>query len=595
VPSGAERVAYACPVPGGRVVLAGLYRSSGTAVAATADLPRIAASRILFTPADGDRSAVGFVAAIPATEPMPRAVIDLGGYVVVLDPDRVEIVDVHTLATLALAGVGSTTRAEVAAFLATLQPADPDARVAKALAIELRMFRDAVRERPPSCHIDADRSQGLYVDVVHRIDERSFYVRGWMRDSSAEITGLTAIAPEGARVELLGGLVRFGRPDVEQFYGASAEEQSTARPGFLGYFELDAPSHLADGWVLEMRNRDDVVVEAGAPPVVDDDAAARLAVLHDLVHELPGGETLVRDHAFPALSKLQDRRSRDGVVDRVTQYGAPPDQPDVTVVVPLYQRIDFLEHQLAHWVDDDDLARADLVYVLDSPDQAAALDAYAIQLHRLYGVPFRTVVLRRNAGYALANNAGASVARGRLLLLLNSDVLPDRPGWLSTMVDFLDCTPHAGVVGPKLVYEDESIQHGGMYFVRRDGSTLWENAHYFKGLHRSFPPANVARVVPAVTGACLLLPLDLWSRIGGLKGTYVQGDYEDSDLCLRLADLGYETWYLPDAELFHLEGQSYQTHVRRLTSRFNTWLHTHLWDARITELMQSTASPNGVS
>jgi hypothetical protein len=71
----------------------------------------------------------------------------------------------------------------------------------------------------------------------------------------------------------------------------------------------------------------------------------------------------------------------------------------------------------------------------------------------------------------------------------------------------------------------------------------------------------------------------------------VQGDYEDSDLCLRIGELGYDCWYLPAAELYHLEGQSYPTPLRRLTSRFNTWLHTDLWDARIAELMQAVSAP----
>ena len=51
------------------------------------------------------------------------------------------------------------------------------------------------------------------------------------------------------------------------------------------------------------------------------------------------------------------------------------------------------------------------------------------------------VRLNRNAGYAAANNLAASHARGRLLLLLNSDVLPAGPGWLGTMRDFYDATP----------------------------------------------------------------------------------------------------------------------------------------------------------
>ena len=70
----------------------------------------------------------------------------------------------------------------------------------------------------------------------------------------------------------------------------------------------------------------------------------------------------------------------------------------------------------------------------------------------------------------------------------------------------------------------------------------------------------------------------------------MQGDYEDSDLCLRIGRAGYDCWYLPAAELYHLEGQSYPTPLRRLTSRFNTWLHTDLWDARIAELMQAVSA-----
>jgi len=345
--------------------------------------------------------------------------------------------------------------------------------------------------------------------------------------------------------------------------------------------------------VIEMRNGAGLTVEAVCAAVVDEPPTTRAVILDDLVHDAPGDETLVRDHAFPALSKLQERRARAGTIKSVLQYGVPPTAPDVTIVVPLYQRIDFLEHQLAHWVEDPELAVADIVYVLDSPELETELNSAAASLHRLYDVPFRTVVLERNVGFADANNAGASVARGRLLLLLNSDVVPDRPSWLSSMVSFLDRTPSAGVVGPKLVYEDQSIQHAGMYFIRPDGSPWWENAHYFKGLHRSFPAANVARVVPAITGACLLISVDLWHRVGGLSGTYVQGDYEDSDLCLRVAALEHECWYLPDVELYHLEGQSYPTPLRRLTSRFNTWLHTHLWGDRIAAVMLTSSSSHG--
>jgi GT2 family glycosyltransferase len=591
--SSEARAEFACWLGEGVLAVAGWCAGEPGAIddPGADGLARLAARSIVFARDEAGDAAIGFLAVATGVPSLAPALLDLDGRFAVLDPARVEVTDAESLAWFGLAGVGAEPRRLAMDLLtATMDDVAPGFAAGR-LAVELRRFRDAVRARQPHCQIAVDVAQGLFIDAVHRIDDRSFYVRGWMRDASAEITGVAALSPEGTRVELAGSVARFPRPDVEQFYGVPPEEQGTARAGFVAHIELPAPSALPDGWVFELRNAAGIAVEAVAPAVVDDAGLTRSVILADLSHETPGDDVLVRDHTFPALRKLGARHHWSGAITSVTQYGIPPADPVTSVIVPLYRRIDFVEHQLAHFVDDPDLAGADLVYVLDSPEMATELAANAAALHRLYGVAFRTVVLRRNLGFADANNAGVSVARGRLLLLLNSDVVPDRPGWLSTMVDFLDATPAAGAVGPKLVYEDGSIQHAGMYFLRPEGSPWWENAHYHKGLHRSFPGAAQTRIVPALTGACLLLRRELWDKVGGLSGAYVQGDYEDSDLCLRIGELGYDCWYLPAAELYHLEGQSYPTPLRRLTSRFNTWLHTHLWDARIAELMQAASAP----
>ena len=104
-------------------------------------------------------------------------------------------------------------------------------------------------------------------------------------------------------------------------------------------------------------------------------------------------------------------------------------------------------------------------------------------------------------------------------------------------------------------------------------------------LHRSVPGANVTRTVPAVTGACLMIARSLYERFDGLRGIYVQGDYEDTDLCLRLLEAGFENWYLAECELYHLEGQSYDLAARLRNGRYNRWLHTHLWNDAITDVM----------
>jgi GT2 family glycosyltransferase len=463
-----------------------------------------------------------------------------------------------------------------------------DIRFSKSLFVA----REVIRTRLPSTAIVKDEAQGLHVDTILAIDEKSFYVKGWMRDDEAEITHLTAVSPEGTRTDILGQTFRYPRPDVEQFYGAASGEQLLAEAGFVSYFETEAPSRLPAGWLFQMRNAAGTAVEVNAPRLVRGDITVRDMILRDLIYERLPGEDLTAEHVFPAIDRIQERLKAKVEIINIAHYGAPNQSPVVSIIVPLYQRIDLLEQQLAQFVHDPEVRQAELIYVLDSPELASGLAVTASQLFQLYRVPFSVVTLKRNVGFSAVNNVGASLARGRLLLLLNSDVLPDKPGWLGKMKTYYDSTPGIGALGPKLLYEDDSLQHAGIYFSPLAGSSVWENRHYYKGLHRHLPAANTPRPVPAVTGACLMIDRKLYERFGGLRGIYVQGDYEDSDLCLRLIEAGYESWYLPDVELYHLEGQSYALTSRQLNGRYNTWLHTRLWRERIEEVMGRYALPS---
>jgi O-antigen biosynthesis protein len=456
------------------------------------------------------------------------------------------------------------------------------------LSTSMALVHEGLREPLPLSTVERDRPQGIHIDAILALSERSFYVRGWALDAQASVCRLTMVSPEGARVELLPNVCRRFRPDVDQFYEHS-REHCGAEIGFLGYFETPAPSFVSEGWVLEMENVLGMAKEILGPPVSRDILPSRDAILADLQRDRRSDMTLM-DHAIPAVSHIQERLEANVQINEVVQFGQSSSDPETSIVVPLYGRIDFLEQQLAQFVDDPEIRESDLIYVLDSPELASGLLDSAAQLFDLYGVPFRVALLSANGGFSVANNRGASIARGRLLLLLNSDVLPDRPGWLSRMTAFYDRQDDIGVLGPKLLFEDDSLQHAGIWFQRPPGSPAWENMHFFKGLHRDLPAANVARRVPAVTGACLMIERALYEEVGGLRGVYVQGDYEDTDLCLRLREAGRETWYLPDVELYHLEGQSYALEARNATSRYNTWLHTHFWDEEIEQVMSSYAS-----
>ena len=55
-----------------------------------------------------------------------------------------------------------------------------------------------------------------------------------------------------------------------------------------------------------------------------------------------------------------------------------------------------------------------------------------------------------------------------------------------------------------MLFEDNSIQHAGMYFSENQFGR-WINQHFYKGMPRNYAPATVDRLVPAVTGACLFI------------------------------------------------------------------------------------------
>jgi GT2 family glycosyltransferase len=489
-------------------------------------------------------------------------------------------VDLRTTVREKLAGREAEARRLTLDFLSATLAEHPRTLDPLGVAKSLFALREALRDPYPQAELRPDESQGLHIGAVARVDEHTFFVRGWARDDQAPIVRLDAVSPEGSRSEILELLFRVPRPDLEElFRGAS---RPVPKPGFVCFFELEHPSHLPEGWIIEMQNSAGVGIQASAPPATVDPLAVRDTILGELVRERRV-DTPLMDQLAPAVVRLQGKLAERVEVEEVDDFGAVPAEAGVSVVIPLYRRIDLIEHQLAQFANDPEVLTAELIYVLDSPELAAEFLPRVAELHDLYRVPFRVATLSRNGGFAVASNRGASLASGRLLLLLNSDVLPARPGWLSELAAANDELPDAGAVAPKLLFDDGSIQHAGLEFRRNPATGGSELAHSFKGLHGSFAGAGERRAVPALSGACLLTERELYEDLGGFSADYVKGGYEDADLCMRIQERGLKTWYVPEVELFHLEGRSYVRAATDMSNRFNAWLFDQRWAARLRE------------
>ncbi len=431
------------------------------------------------------------------------------------------------------------------------------------------------------------------VDYLVPVDGVGVFLHGYLIDPQLQVQSLLLVVDQ-SNVIPLHRLARTPRPDIYEAF-ESESELDTVDLGFLCLVPNAAVSsstqaHSYELYVVTKSKQyvrypigPDTIDRLGTHPTL-----SQIKTLLSIIHPSTSIHPFL-EHIGPVIRGLWASRNRPEITPIVQSFGGSTEEPKVSVIVPLYGRYDFLRYQLALFANDPDFRTIDLLYVVDDPRIQRDVLKLATELHPLFRVPFRVLTTGHNLGYAGANNAGANVALGRYLVLLNSDVMPRSPGWVSRLTDIYESLSNPGALGVKLLYEDQSIQHAGMAFDKNaELGNLWTNQHPFKGQPDWRDHDGIPRPVHAVTAACMFLSRSSFLELGGLDEAYILGDFEDSDLCLRLLASGRQNYYAPSVELYHLERQSQslvstQAWKHNLTL-YNCWLHHERWSSTIEAL-----------
>jgi len=180
-----------------------------------------------------------------------------------------------------------------------------------------------------------------------------------------------------------------------------------------------------------------------------------------------------------------------------------------------------------------------------------------------------------NLGFSKACNQGAKIANTKYLVFLNNDTLPLN-GWLEELLSTAEEDEKIGVVGSKLLYPDNTIQHAGVVISQYPSPVSL--AHIFKGLPSDFTPANIKKDYQIVTGACMLVRRQIFQDLGGFDESFING-FEDVDFCLRVREAGYRVVYNPKSVLYHYESK---TEGRFLHETQNWKILYKKWQKKIT-------------
>jgi GT2 family glycosyltransferase/glycosyltransferase involved in cell wall biosynthesis/SAM-dependent methyltransferase len=217
------------------------------------------------------------------------------------------------------------------------------------------------------------------------------------------------------------------------------------------------------------------------------------------------------------------------------------ENPKVSLIIPVYAHAELTRACLNSIRDNTTHVSYEVILVDDAADEETK--------RLLEGVRGAKILHNeKNLGYLRSMNRGGGTASGKWLVLFNNDT-EVRRGWLSAMLDCAESAEDIGVVTPKFVYPDGSLNEAGG-IIWRDGTGV----NYGRGDSPDLFQYEYRRETDYGSAAALMVSADLWKETGGFDECYLPMYYEDTDLCFEARERGLRVMYEPEAVVVHLEG-----------------------------------------
>jgi GT2 family glycosyltransferase len=216
----------------------------------------------------------------------------------------------------------------------------------------------------------------------------------------------------------------------------------------------------------------------------------------------------------------------------------------ISIIIPVRDRVDLLARCLDSLTKWTSYAPYEIV-IVDNDSQTEEAHAY------LSGLKHRVLQYRGPFNFSAINNFAVEQTDSPWLLFLNNDTEAIETDWLTIMAEQVQ-RPEIGAVGPRLLYPNDTVQHGGI--VVGVGGIA---EHAFRGFPAEAPGVcrqlQVTRNYSAVTGACLLTRREVFNKVRGFDEERLPVTFSDVDLCLKIRRAGYLIVYTPFAKLYHHE------------------------------------------
>lgn len=226
----------------------------------------------------------------------------------------------------------------------------------------------------------------------------------------------------------------------------------------------------------------------------------------------------------------------------------------ISIILVNYNGADILPeclYSLEKYINKDNCE----IIIVDNNSQDNSIDIIENQFPDI-----KLIKLPKNIGFGAGNNAGAKIATGEFLFLLNTDtILIENTS--QVLSNYLHQNQDVGVVSSRITFQDGSYQLSCgklpnliVEFIDKFRYSLDRKWHsIFSSLYdRQY---SSVQEVGWVTGACLMIRRDVFKQLRGFDESFFMY-FEDKDICKRVHDAGFKVIYYPKTSLIHLLGGS---------------------------------------
>ncbi len=224
------------------------------------------------------------------------------------------------------------------------------------------------------------------------------------------------------------------------------------------------------------------------------------------------------------------------------------EEPLVSILIPNKDHIDDLE-KCIHSIQKSDYKNYEIIVIENNSTEEETFAYYK----QIESEQIRVVHYKGEFNFSAVNNFGAEHAKGEYYLLLNNDTEMIHENCIRELLGYC-MREDVGIVGARLYYEDDTIQHAGVVlgFGGIAGHTFIGKSRYDTGY---FGRIICAQDYSAVTAACMMTKRSVFEAVQGLSEE-LRVAFNDIDYCMKVRKLGKLVVYNPYAELYHYESKS---------------------------------------